>query len=135
MERQQKITKLTNVLRKTAWSLRDDPSADIVEQATGQYNRVLNSLAELDPEVSTLFVPLGESTTGGVVAAACRQLAAYFKDEVRTPDLLFDPDSFKDFWAKSAEDLEQLGDFIRESIEKMQEKKGKRETSSNGSSD
>ena len=123
MERAQQLTKLVNVLRRTARSVRGETSAEVVEQAIGQYNRVLSALSELDNELEALFVSLPDGSDPGVVASACRQLAAYYRDEVGQPENPFDSDSFKDFWKSSAQDLEDVGDFIRDSIARMQEKK------------
>jgi hypothetical protein len=123
MEREQQLTKLVNVLRRTARSVRGETSADVVEQAIGQYNRVLSALSDLDNELEALFVPLADGSDPGVVASSCRQLAAYYRDEVSQPDNPFDSESFKGFWKSSAQDLEDVGDFIRDSIARMQEKK------------
>jgi len=123
MEREQQITKLVSVLRRTARSLHDETSPDVIDQAVGQYNRVLSALSRLDEEVEALFIPIVEGTGSDVVAAACRQLAAYYSDEASQSETPFDSDSFRDFWRKSAEDLEDVGDFIRDSIARMQEKK------------
>jgi hypothetical protein len=55
---------------------------------------------------------------------ACRQLAAYYEDELgpakgfgRGYGFAFDPKMFKEFWEKSAREFEDMGDFIRESID------------------
>lgn len=135
MEREQQITKLINVLRRTALSVEGEASKEVVDQAIGQYNRVLSALTELDEGVGPVFVPLEEGTGPEAVAAACRQLASYYRDEVGLAEPLFDTDAFREFWQKSAQDLEEVGDFIRESIEKMKEKKRKHEAHSNGAED
>ena len=137
MEREQEITKLINVLRKTArtaqqaaWVGKDDPAA--ATHSARQYNRVLARLTELDPSAAPLFEPLPEAASLSVVALACRQLAAYFEDETGGAagwgfiyDAAFDPESFKEFWRKSAKDIEDLGEHIRESIERWaQQHKG-----------
>jgi hypothetical protein len=71
-----------------------------------------------------------------VAAMACRQLAAYYEDEVgtrgpggaRAYGIQFDRESFKEFWQKSARDIEDLGEYIRESIEEwVRQRKGKPE--------
>ncbi len=131
MEREQQITKLVNVLRQTARSLHDEASTEVVDQASGQYNRVLDALTELDTEVGTLFLPIAEGADSDVVAAACRRLAAYYRDEVGHADTPFDADSFKDFWRRSAQDLEDVGDFIRDGIARMQERR-EQKTHKNG---
>src|SRR5262249_55865796 len=81
-----------------------------------QYNRVLSRLRELDDGVGKLFDPLPAKSSLTVVAMACRQLAAYFEDEVgsqrgsgRGYGFTFDPNMFKDFWDRSAHAFEVLG--------------------------
>jgi hypothetical protein len=65
---------------------------------------------------------------------ACRQLAAYFEDEVKSGapweriyGAAFDTESFKDFWKQSAKDIEDLGEFIRENLETWATQRKKRE--------
>ncbi|HYX27497.1 MAG TPA: hypothetical protein VE863_02940 [Pyrinomonadaceae bacterium] len=129
MEKEKELPKLINVLRRTSrmamqseWTgSNQDTAAFCVEQ----YNRVLARLKEIDDSVSKLFDPLPAGTSLTVVAMACRQLAAYFEDEVgpqpRGPGrgfgFAFDPSMFKDFWDKSAHEFEDLGQFIRECID------------------
>lgn len=130
MEREKEIAKLVNVLRRTSrmalhseWTGgKDDAARFCVEQ----YNRVLNRLKEIDQSVGAVFEPLPAGSSLMVAAMACRQLAAYYEDEVgsRSPRggpgayaFQFDRESFKDFWQKSAREIEDLGEYIRESIE------------------
>ena len=57
---------------------------------------------------------------------ACRQLVAYYEDELPPEMRRHRPhmgafvvdarSTFKDFWQKSSRDIEDLGEFIRESI-------------------
>ena len=129
MERKKEVAKLVNVLRRTArmaqqagWTGDDEEAAAF---STKQYNRVLARLIELDDGASTIFEPLPDGTSLTVVALACRQLAAYYEDEVRRPSrswgrvygAAFDKESFKDFWQQSTRDIEDLGEFIRENVE------------------
>ena len=143
MEREKEIAKLVNVLRRTSrmalhseWTGgKDDAARFCVEQ----YNRVLARLKEIDQSVGAVFEPLPETSSLMVAAMACRQLAAYYEDEVgagrgsgpwgKAYGMRFDPETFKDFWQKSARDIEDLGEYIRESIEEWirQRKKGKSE--------
>src|SRR5262249_11240395 len=97
---------------------------DAAAYCTDQYNRVLARLKEIDANVGSVFesLPAGSSLT--VVAMASRQLAAYYEDELgpsrgfgRGYGFAFDPKVFKDFWEKSSRDIEDLGEFIRESID------------------
>src|SRR5262249_54033753 len=95
-----------------------------------QYNRVLARLKEIDAEITPIFAPLPADSSLSVAAMACRQLAAYYEDEVsgkrgwsRAYGIGFDPDSFKDFWCKSAKEIEDLGEFIRESIQEWARQK------------
>lgn len=127
MEKDKEIARLVNVLKKTArmaqqtaWTGSDDDAATYCVE---QYNRVLARLAELDPEASAVFEALPAGSSLSVVALACRQLAAYYEEETasagwgRVYGAAFDADSFKDFWRKSARDIEDLGEFIRENVE------------------
>ena len=128
MERKKELVKLVNVLRRTArmaqqagWTGDDEEAAAFNVE---QYNRVLARLIELDDGASTIFEPLPGGASLTVVALACRQLAAYYEDEVRTSHswgrvygAAFDKESFKDFWQQSTRDIEDLGEFIRENVE------------------
>jgi len=132
MEREQEITKLVHVLRQTSraaqqtlWTGGSDEAAT---HAAEQYNRVRDRLATLDSELNGLFDPLDAGSPLPVVAMACRQLAAYYADEVASPECGigrrgwpgaaggFDPESFKDFWRKSADEIEELGEQLRENL-------------------
>ena len=128
MEREKELPKLINVLRRTSrMALQSEwtgSGQDTAAFCVGQYNRVLSRLKELDDGVGKLFEPLPEGSSLTVVAMACRQLAAYFEDEVgsqrgssRTYGFAFDPNMFKEFWDKSAHEFEDLGQFIRECID------------------
>jgi hypothetical protein len=64
---------------------------------------------------------------------ACRQLAAYYEDELgsskgfgKAHGFAFDSQMFKEFWEKSAREIEDLGEFIRESIEEWARQKKKK---------
>ena len=128
MEREKELVKLINVLRRTSrMALQSEwtgGSQDAAAHCAGQYNRVLARLKEIDPNVGSMFDPLAAGSSLTVVAMACRQLAAYYEDEIgqakgfsRGYAVGFDPRVFKDFWEKSAREIEDLGEFIRESIE------------------
>jgi hypothetical protein len=136
MEREKELAKLVNVLRRTArmamhshWTgTAEDTAAYCVEQ----YNRVLARLKELDATVGTIFAPLAPGSSLTVAAMACRQLAAYYEDEVAAPKgwgewggvwadprfgVWIDKRAFKEFWSRSARDLEDFGEYIRQNIE------------------
>src|SRR5687768_12066706 len=128
MEREQELVKLINVLRRTGrMALQSEWTGgkeDAAAYCVDQYNRVLARLKELDPSVSTVFEPLAAGSSLTVVAMAARQLAAYYEDELgpmkgfgRGPGFNFDPKPFREFWEKSAREFEDMGEFIRESIE------------------
>jgi len=135
MERAKEIEKLVNVLRRTSrmamqseWTgAGGDAAAFCVEQ----YNRVLGRLQEIDPDIATIFAPLANGSSLTVTAMACRQLAAYYEDEVGRQRGWgyaghFDTETFKDFWQKGAREIEDLGEYIRESIEEWaRQRKGK----------
>ena len=138
MEQDKERLKLINVLRRTArtamqaqWTGGD---ADAAAFCVKQYNRVLKRLTELDPDVGAVFEELADDSSLTVAAMACRQLAAYYEDEVgRSPGwgrvygAAFDTDSFKGFWQRCATDIEDLGEYIRESVDTWaREQRGRR---------
>ena len=128
MEREKELLKLINVLRRTSrMALQSEWTGgkeDAAAFCTEQYNRVLARLKEIDANVGTIFEPLPAGSSLTVVAMACRQLAAYYEDELgpakgfgRGYGFAFDPQKFKEFWEKSAREFEDMGEFIRESID------------------
>jgi hypothetical protein len=126
MEREKELVKLINVLRRISrMALQSEwvgGKADAAAYCTEQYNRVLARLKELDPAVDTIFQPLPAGSSLTVVAMASRQLGAYYEDELGTArgfgrGFAFDPHKFKEFWEKSARELEDMGEFIRKSID------------------
>ena len=137
MEREKELAKLINVLRRTArmalqseWTGGGQDSAGFCAE---QYNRVLARLKEIDANVSSVFEPLPAGSSLTVVAMACRQLAAYYEDELgsrkgfgKAYGSVFDPQMFKGFWEQSAREIEDLGEFIRESIEEWARQKKKK---------
>ena len=135
MEREQEIAKLVNVLRRTSrMALQSEWTGSGQDAATycvEQYNRVLARLKEIDPDLASVFAPLEQGSSLTVAAMACRQLAAYYEDEVGrhggwSHGARFDTETFKDFWQKSARDIEDLGEYIRESIEEWaRQRKGR----------
>ena len=137
MEREKELAKLINVLRRTArmaiqaeWTGgKEDAAAFCVDQ----YNRVLARLKEIDPGISTIFEPLPAGSSFSVVAVASRQLGAYYEDEVGhgrrfEPGVhayTFNPRKFREFWERSGREFEDIGEFIRESIDEwLRHKKG-----------
>ena len=129
MEREKELVKLINVLRRTSrMALQSEWTGgkeDAAAFCTEQYNRVLTRLKEIDSGVGAIFEPLPAGSSLTVVAMASRQLAAYYEDELgpargfgaRGYGFAFDPSKFKDFWEKSAREFEDIGEFIRESID------------------
>src|ERR1044071_5025383 len=143
MERDKELVKLINVLRRTSrMALQSEWTGgkeDAAAFCTDQYNRVLIRLKELDPGFGVVFesLPAGSSLT--VVAMASRQLAAYYEDELgptrgfgRGHAFAFDSSKFREFWDKSAREFEDMGEFIRESIDEWLKHK-KEEKRSTGS--
>ena len=136
MEREKELLKLINVLRRTSrMALQSEWTGgkeDAAAFCTDQYNRVLTRLKEIDPGVGVVFEPLPAGSSLTVVAMASRQLAAYYEDELgpakgfgRAYGFAFDPKTFREFWEKSAREFEDMGDFIRESIDEwIRHKKG-----------
>jgi len=135
MEREKELAKLVNVLRRTSrMALQSEwtgSSQDAARFCVEQYNRVLARLKEIDPDVGNVFDPLATDSSLTVAAMACRQLAAYYEDEVGRAGwgewggvwgdprhgVWADKKAFKDFWNKSAREIEDFGEFIRENIE------------------
>src|SRR5687767_8196791 len=134
MEREKELVKLINVLRRTGrMALQSEWTGgkeDAAAFCTDQYNRVLARLKEMDPGVAVVFEPLPAGSSLTVVAMASRQLAAYYEDELgqakgfgRGYGFAFDPKMFKEFWEKSAREFEDMGEFIRESIDEWLKQK------------
>ena len=128
MEREKELIKLINVLRRTSrMALQSEWTGgkeDAAAFCTDQYNRVLARLKEMDPGVGVVFQPLPAGSSLTVVAMASRQLGAYYEDELgpsksfgRGYGFAFDPKVFKEFWEKSSREFEDMGEFIRESID------------------
>ena len=129
MEREKELAKLINVLRRTSrMALQSEWTGGSKEDAaafcTDQYNRVLTRLKEIDAGVGSIFEPLAAGSSLTVVAMASRQLAAYYEDELgpgkgfgRGYGFAFDSNKFREFWEKSAREFEDMGEFIRESID------------------
>jgi len=128
MEREKELVKLINVLRRTSrMALQSEWTGgkeDAAAFCTDQYNRVLARLKEMDPGVGAIFEPLPVGSSLTVVAMASRQLAAYYEDELgpsrdfgRGHAYAFDPKKFRAFWEKSAREFEDIGEFVRESID------------------
>jgi hypothetical protein len=137
MEREKELVKLINVLRRTSRMAMQSEwtggKEDAAAFCTEQYNRVLARLKEMDTGVGSVFDPLPAGSSLTVVAMASRQLAAYYEDELgsakgsgRGYDFGFDPKMFKELWERSSREFEDLGEFIRESIDQWakQRKKG-----------
>ena len=136
MEREKEVAKLVNVLRRTSrMALQSEwtgGSQDVASFCNEQFNRVLARLKEIDPGVGSVFDPLPPGSSLTVAAMACRQLAAYYEDEVSGGEgpgdwkgvwgdprfgAWVDKRAFKQFWKKSAREVEDLGEFIRENID------------------
>ncbi|MGA9768256.1 MAG: hypothetical protein WBV94_04395 [Blastocatellia bacterium] len=146
MEREKELAKLVNVLRRTSrMALQSEwtgSAQDAARFCVEQYNRVLARLREIDSDVGAVFEPLPADSSLTVAAMACRQLAAYYEDEVGHSSGWgdwagvwgnaprgrgADKRAFKEFWNKSARDIEDFGEFIRENIEEWaRQYRGKR---------
>jgi len=149
MEREKEIAKLVNVLRRTSrMALQSEwtgGAEDVAAFCLEQYNRVLTRLKEIDAGVGAVFDPLPAGSSLTVAAMACRQLAAYYEDEVGREGSAdwkgvwgdprygpwVDKRAFKEFWKKSAREVEDVGEFIRENIDEWvnQWKKSQRKES------
>src|SRR5919205_4031746 len=134
MEREKELLKLINVLLRTSrMALQSEWTGgkeDAAAYCADQYNRVLARLKELDPGVTAVFEPLPAGSSLTVVAMAARQLGAYYEDELgpakgspRGYGFAVDPRMFREFWEKSAREFEDMGEFIRESIDEWLRRK------------
>jgi hypothetical protein len=142
MEREKEVSKLVNVLRRTArMALQAGEaggSGDVARFTVEQYNRVLARLKELDPSVGSIFDSLPADSSLPVAGMACRQLAAYYEDEAgaqwrwgRGHGIGIDAESFKEFWQRSARDIEDFGEYIRGSVDewlRQRKSKGKEQS-------
>jgi hypothetical protein len=136
MEREREIARLVNVLRQTARMAMQSEwtggSEDAAAHCVDQYNRVLKRLADFEPDVATVFEPLPPGSSLVVAAMACRQVGAYFDEDgrgrawSRGPAFTFASGPFKDFWRESAQDIEDLGEFIRESVDHWARHRGRK---------
>lgn len=146
MERDKELVKLINVLRRTSrMALQSEWTGgkeDAAAYCTDQYNRVLARLKEMDPGVGVVFEPLPAGSSLTVVAMASRQLGAYYEDELgpakgfgRGYGFAFDPKMFKEFWEKSAREFEDMGEFIRESIDEWLKHKKEANRSEKGTTE
>src|SRR3954471_3876679 len=86
MERDKELLKLINVLRRTGrmasqahWTGAEKDAAAFCAE---KYNRVLARLKELDEAVGAVFEPLPAESSLTVTAIACRELSAYYEDEL-----------------------------------------------------
>lgn len=141
MERDKEIKKLVNVLLQTArmafqseWT--GSGTGDAAALCVDRHNRILAKLKEHEPEIGAIFDPLAENSSLAAAAIACRQLASYFEDETgwgtrwkHAAGGACDPRAFKEFWRKSAKDVQDLGEFMRECSEEWaRRRKAGRET-------
>lgn len=139
-EKERELRKLIKVLRQTArlaaqaswgWMCSGEAHEQTARHCAEQYNRIFSRLKELDPSVGTVFGPLPADARLEVVAIACRQLAAYFEEELeeaerkegRRPrerewgsfyETVYESGPFKIFFGRGFKDLEELGRMIRE---------------------
>lgn len=128
MEKEQEIKKMINVLRQTArMALQSEwtgTAKDAAAVCVERHNRILSRLKELKPTVAGIFDPLPSESSLAAAAMACRQLAAYFEEEggwspgwARAYALGCDPERFKEFWRRSAGDVREFGEFMRECMD------------------
>jgi|SRR4051812_14110790 len=155
MERDKELLKLINVLRRTGrmasqahWTGAEKDAAAFCAE---KYNRVLTRLKELDEGVGAVFEPLPIESSLTVTAIACRQLAAYYEDELGAESgvrgaygFAFNPRWWnagekskrdcRNFWREAGHDIEDLGEFIRESIAEWTRRRSEKREQHGGSS-
>jgi cytochrome P450 len=125
MDREKEIIKLVHVLQQTArmafqseWTV--SGSGDTAALCVDRHNRILARLKELDPGLSPVFEPLSAESSLAAAAISCRQLASYYEDEIGWSSRwkhAYDPKAFREFWRKSARDIQDLGEYMRECAE------------------
>ncbi len=129
MDREKEIARLVHVLQQTArmafqseWT--GSGSNDAAALCVDRHNRILARLRELDPGLSAVFEPLPAGSSLTAAAISCRQLASYYEDEIGWSSrwkhayaAASDPKAFKEFWRKSAKDMQDLGEYMRECAE------------------
>jgi hypothetical protein len=136
MEREKEIARLVNVLRQTSRMAMQSEwtggSQDAAAHCVEQFNRVLKRLADFEPDVATVFEPLPPGSSLTVAAMACRQVGAYFEEDGgrgrswgRGHAFAFNTGPFKEFWRESAKDIEDFGEFIRESVDEWARRRGR----------
>jgi hypothetical protein len=97
----------------------------------GQYNRILERIHAIDTSgLPSLFAPLPDTVSWSTLGNACRDLSAYYEDEVSgskinwngfSVDYRFDKSAFRPHGMP--EEVSELGHFIREKIAEWQERK------------
>jgi hypothetical protein len=126
MNREKEISNLVHVLQQTArmcfqaeWTGSDN--SDVAALCMERHNRILAKLKDFDPGLSAVFDPLPQGSSLTAVAIACRQLAAYYEDELGWParwkqacESSCDSKTIKDFWRKSSKEVRDLGEYMRE---------------------
>jgi hypothetical protein len=128
MDNEQELKKLISVLRQTArTAMQSEWTGSAKDAATvcvERYNRILSRLKEIEPTVANIFEPLPAESSLAASAMACRQLAAYFEEEAgwfpgwaKAYAVGCDPERFKDFWRRSAGDVREFGEIMRECMD------------------
>jgi hypothetical protein len=126
MEKENELSGLIRVLQQTSrmafqseWT--GSVPGDAADICLDRHNRILSRLKEIDPGLSTIFEPLPPNSSLTAIAIACRQLAAYYEDQIHWSsrwkhvyDAACDPKAVKDFWRKSKRDIQDLGEYMRE---------------------
>lgn len=75
------LRRIARAARYAAWNR---SQTDITQFCIKQYNKVQARLAELEPAIAPLFVPLAESASAEIAHIAARELVAYFEGETHT---------------------------------------------------
>ena len=84
---EQELKRLAAVLHQIAHDagcvLLGPNAADAASFCTAQYNRVHARIAEIDPDLTTLFGALPDESTAGQVRIVARAMAASIKEKIR----------------------------------------------------
>ncbi|MEZ5426811.1 MAG: hypothetical protein R2747_11130 [Pyrinomonadaceae bacterium] len=86
MEKEKEIGRLVRVLRQIAFVERfsavSSKQEELSEFNSGQYNRILARLKEIEPSVANLFIELEEGANPRVIRLAAREVAEYFEEDI-----------------------------------------------------
>ncbi len=124
MAQEKEIKRMVRLLESTAKIAENASLTGILEQgqkaSVRQYNAILERLEEEEEIPGVLFPPLEEDASFDEVGVACKQLAAYLKEEEEPAKTL--PRERVSNVVKIGGDLKDLGELIRDSLPEWMKK-------------